>query len=80
MKSILYLSILVFSLFSAPTFSQSVGSETQTPQCQYRESDIGIDYRTLAESPLAEMLSLGGVEFLEKATSVFGDETPTVWI
>ena len=46
---------------------------------EYRESDIGIDYRAIAEPPLDVMLSHGEVEFFEKATPVFGGETAEVW-
>lgn len=51
----------------------------QTSEVDYRESDIGIEYRAIAESPLAEMLSQGEVEFFENATPVFGDETAESW-
>lgn len=79
MKYLLRLSLLVFSVCSAPTFGQSVDVETQETLIQYRESDIGIDYRALAESPLAEMLSQGEAEFFENATPIFGDETEEAW-
>jgi len=70
--------ILIFTAVAAlalvPLSAQEAATETL-----YRESDIGIDYRAIAEPPLDVMLSHGEVEFYENATLVFGDETAEAW-
>ena len=70
--------ILIFTAVAALASAPLSAQETATERL-YRESDIGIDYRAIAEPPLDVMLSHGEVEFLEKATPVFGDETAEIW-
>lgn len=48
-------------------------------QFEYVESKLGIDYRKMAPSPLAEMLSQGEVEFRNSATLKFAEKTPRYW-
>jgi hypothetical protein len=45
----------------------------------YRESELGIDYRAIAEFPVDHMLSQGEAEFMENASDVFGDDTAETW-
>jgi len=51
----------------------------QTVQFEYIPSKLGIDYRALAPSPLAEMLSQGEVEWMKNAPSKYGDKAGRLW-
>lgn len=46
---------------------------------EYIPSTLGIDYRELAPSPLAEMLSQGEVEWLKNAREDYAEDTEEVW-
>jgi len=48
-------------------FSRSAWADSTKPQFEYIPSKLGIDYRSLAPSPLAEMLSQGEVEWMKNA-------------
>jgi len=54
-------------------------AETKAVKFEYIPSKLGIDYRALAPSPLAEMLSQGEVEWLENASSKYGEDTADFW-
>lgn len=45
----------------------------------YRESDLGIDYRALADFPVSHMLSWGEVEWMQNAPADYGDEAADLW-
>jgi hypothetical protein len=45
----------------------------------YRESELGINYRAIADAPVDAMLSHGEAEFMANATLVFGEETAQAW-
>ena len=63
----------------------SYTSPSETPEkteevvWEYIPSKLGIDYRALAPSPMAELLSQGEVEWMERAEEVFGDERGDIW-
>jgi len=74
------LTTLILSLlFTSAGGVQSAYAQNASSQSEYRESDIGIDYRVIAEPPVDVMLSQGEVEFLESATVVFENETAELW-
>ena len=50
-----------------------------TAKFEYIPSKLGIDYRALAPSPLAEMLSQGEVEWMENAPSKYGNKAGRLW-
>jgi len=54
-------------------------AETKKPVFEYIPSKLGIDYRALAPSPLAEMLSQGEVEWMMNALVDYGEDTSNVW-
>lgn len=56
-----------------------LNAEEPKSQFEYVESKLGIDYRKMAPSPLAEMLSQGEDEFRNNATSKFAGKTPRYW-
>lgn len=62
-------------LFSATPLN----AEEPQSHFEYIPSKLGIDYRKMAPSPLAEMLSQGEVEFRNSATSKFAEKTPRYW-
>ena len=57
-----------------PTFADSSKSKFE-----YIPSKIGIDYRKLAPSPLAEILSHGEGEWIENALTDYGSDTKGAW-
>jgi hypothetical protein len=65
-----------FSFFALPTMGFA---ESKTVQFEYIPSKLGIDYRALAPSPLAEMLSQGEVEWMENAPSKYGSKAGRLW-
>lgn len=52
---------------------------TKTVRFEYIPSKLGIDYRALAPSPLAELLSQGEVEWMKNAKVDYGGDTSAVW-
>jgi len=70
-------------LFSATSFlampSLALAEDTK-PTFKYIPSKLGIDYRALAPSPLAEILSHGEVEWMENAVVDYGEDAGDVWI
>jgi len=69
---------IVFGVMQQPTSSFAEDTK-QTHRFEYVPSKLGIDYRALAPSPLAEMLSQGEVEWLKNAPVDYGEDTNTVW-
>lgn len=69
----------LISSVSVCAFPVASFAETQTEKFKYIPSKLGIDYRALAPSPLAEMLSQGEVEWMENARADYGEDTIAVW-
>ena len=55
-------------------------AETKTTKFEYIPSKLGIDYRAMAPSPLAELLSQGEVEWMENAKVDYGEDTAGAWV
>ena len=78
--------VIAGAAMSTAGLAQAVLAQEITPASQqegmvvaYRESELGIDYRALADTPVDAMLSQGEAEFMANATAVFGDETTEAW-
>lgn len=56
-----------------------LNAEEPQSHFEYIDSKLGIDYRKMAPSPLAEMLSQGEVEWMENASTKYGDKTARLW-
>ena len=52
---------------------------TNETKFEYVESKLGINYRDIAPSPLAEMLSQGEDEWRKNAVVRYGDKTDRYW-
>jgi hypothetical protein len=66
-----------FSFLAVPTMGFA---ETEKTRFEYIPSKLGIDYRALAPTPLAEMLSQGEVEWMENAVVDYGEDTEGAWV
>lgn len=71
--------IFLCTSFSALFFPITSFAETKTAQFEYIPSKLGIDYRALAPSPLAELLSQGEVEWMENAPTKYGAKAGRLW-
>lgn len=78
--------VIAGAAMSTAGLAQAVLAQEITPASQqegivvaYRESELGIDYRALADAPVDAMLSQGEAEFMANATAVFGDEAAQLW-
>ncbi len=56
-----------------------LAADVKATSISYRVSTVGIDYKTLADSPVAEMLSNGEAEFLENAKADYEEDTLEAW-
>ncbi len=63
----------------APVASLIERAAAEETVFEYIPSTLGIDYRELAPSPLAEMLSQGEVEWLKNAREDYAEDTEEVW-
>jgi len=70
-------SLLIGSVSVLASFP--ILAETKKQVFEYIPSKLGIDYRAMAPSPLAEMLSQGEVEWMENARIDYGEDTVVVW-
>lgn len=66
------------------TLAQQALAEQVTPvvaaeEIAYRESELGIDYRAIADAPVDAMLSQGEAEWMANASKEFGDEAAEIW-
>lgn len=66
----------VASFLTIPTIGLA---EDAKPKFKYIPSKLGIDYRALAPSPLAEILSHGEVEWMQNASKKYGEDTADFW-
>ena len=64
---------------SAFVFPAESFAETKTTKFEYIPSKLGIDYRALAPSPLAELLSQGEVEWMKNAPTKYGAKAGRLW-
>jgi hypothetical protein len=69
----------LLSSFSFLTLTTMGFAETKAVKFEYIPSKLGIDYRALAPSPLAEMLSQGEVEWMKNASKKYGEDTADFW-
>ena len=63
----------------APVASLIERAAAEETVFEYIPSTLGIDYRELVPSPLAEMLSQGEVEWLKNAREAFAEDTEGAW-
>lgn len=65
--------------FASSLFLTPLSAEDTKARFDYIPSKLGIDYRALAPSPLAEILSQGEVEWMQNALVDYGEDTIPVW-
>lgn len=64
---------------SVAMFGPGIFAGSDQPRFEYVPSKLGINYRTIAPSPLAEILSQGEREWMENARMDFGEDTVAAW-
>lgn len=75
----LWLAVWSAAVLNAWLARDVLAADIKATNISYRESAHNIDYKKLADSPVAEMLSIGEDEWMKNAAEDYEEDTLGVW-